>query len=121
MTPHAVTGYYQLTAARVVGTGSRVGIDVHRAASVLQGSANETGLSIADAFTNHDVCVDHITGRKSLYAGDYKPVRVADCKLAPITLEWAHTKFLHVHVSECVESDFVWPSRHRPVLARVEG
>jgi hypothetical protein len=66
MTPHAVTGYYQLTVGRVVGTGSRVGIDVHRAASVLQGSANETGLSIADAFTNPDVCVDHITGHKSL-------------------------------------------------------
>jgi hypothetical protein len=82
MTP-SPNGYYTLTAPRVVGSGGRVGIDVHRAAAALQGSANETGLSIADAFTNPEVVVDHIKGRKSLYAGDYKP---ADCKVAPVAL-----------------------------------
>jgi hypothetical protein len=35
MTPHLKTGYYQLTAARVVGSGGRVHIDVHRAAAAL--------------------------------------------------------------------------------------
>ena len=100
MTPGADKCYHLTT--QKCDNSDHVSIPVHRPQTLLQGSANETGLPITTVFLTMDACVDHIKRLKPLLTGDFKLAR--------------SLMFSHVPVSEYADCDCGFRDRLGPDL-----